>query len=266
MKFEFLSKIREHELQVALQLMPQGGSILEIGAGAGWQAKKLSARGFLVKAIDLADSNYAEQSVWPVNIYDGKNIPYDDNSFDVVFSSNVMEHIPWVREFQLEIQRVLKPDGLAIHIIPTGSWRFWTNLTYYIFTLINAPVVLIRKVFEKTTVSDSSLEPSWPKSASNKSRFFGRLVRLLYPSGHGATGNCLSQIYTFSRFYWVRFFKSTGWAVERFEPMRLFYTGYLLTGSVFNLKFRSFLSYFLGSACRIYILKKTRINSNLTGE
>ena len=30
---------------------------------------------------------------------------------------------------QKEIHRVLKPDGRAIHVLPSGSWRFWTNLT-----------------------------------------------------------------------------------------------------------------------------------------
>jgi predicted SAM-dependent methyltransferase len=41
----------------------------------------------------------------------------------------VLEHIAHIDEFQKEIQRVLKPGGCAIHIMPSGNWRFWTNIT-----------------------------------------------------------------------------------------------------------------------------------------
>jgi predicted SAM-dependent methyltransferase len=62
--------------------------------------------------------------------YDGQRIPFGDDSFDVVFSSNVLEHIPHVDAFQQEIHRVLKPGGVAVHIVPSSSWRWWTNITH----------------------------------------------------------------------------------------------------------------------------------------
>ncbi|MEM7139559.1 MAG: class I SAM-dependent methyltransferase [Actinomycetota bacterium] len=50
---------------------------------------------------------------------DLQGLSYDDESFDLVFSSHVMEHIPdpW-RAFE-EIHRVLRPGGVMIHSIPT---------------------------------------------------------------------------------------------------------------------------------------------------
>ena len=79
--------------------------------------------------IFLPSSNYREARIWPVTDYDGKKIPYEDNTFNIVFSSNALEHIPHIYEFQKEIHRVLKPDGLVIHILPSSSWRMWTNVT-----------------------------------------------------------------------------------------------------------------------------------------
>jgi SAM-dependent methyltransferase len=127
---EHLAALRRFELEFARHAFPHGGKLLEIGAGTGWQAQALQAQGFDVEAIDLSGSNYREHRVFPVVDYDGHRIPSGDASFDVVFSSNVLEHIPHVEEFQHEIHRVLKPGGVAVHIVPSSSWRFWTNLTH----------------------------------------------------------------------------------------------------------------------------------------
>lgn len=127
---DHLEAIRTHELQVTLNEFPTSGKILELGAGAGWQAKALADLNYEVEAIDIASSNYKQDQVWPVTEYDGHRIPFEENCFDVVFSSNVLEHIPHVDEFQQEIQRVLKPTGKAIHLMPSSQWRLLTNITH----------------------------------------------------------------------------------------------------------------------------------------
>ena len=126
---EHLANIRARELDIIVQRLNVGDSVLEIGSGTGWQAKILEEAGFQVEGIDIESSNYRDERVWRVADYDGEKIPFQENSFDLVFSSNVLEHIEGVEKFQSEIQRVLKPDGLALHLIPSTSWRFWTILT-----------------------------------------------------------------------------------------------------------------------------------------
>lgn len=127
---EHLEAIRRYELEFAQHAFGPSGRLLEIGAGTGWQANALQAQGFDVDAIDLSSSNYKEHRVFPVVDYDGHRIPFGDATFDVVFSSNVLEHIPHLQAFQQEIHRVLKPGGVAVHIVPSSSWRFWTNITH----------------------------------------------------------------------------------------------------------------------------------------
>lgn len=126
---EHLAQIRMQELHVILKYLPASARVLEIGAGTGWQAQRLFEAGFKVEAIDVPVSNYAGDRIWPVRDYDGHAIPFEDQSFDCVFSSNTLEHIPHVRDFQSEIQRVLRPDGVAVHLLPSAPWRIWTNLT-----------------------------------------------------------------------------------------------------------------------------------------
>lgn len=45
-------------------------------------------------------------------------LPFDDEYFDFVFASHVLEHIPDDRKALSEIQRILKPNGIAILPVP----------------------------------------------------------------------------------------------------------------------------------------------------
>jgi SAM-dependent methyltransferase len=46
------------------------------------------------------------------------DLPFDDNSFDVVFCNHVLEHIPDDTKAMQELYRVLKPGGFGIFQIP----------------------------------------------------------------------------------------------------------------------------------------------------
>ena len=255
MNYQHLKRIRDFELEEVVSLMPSGSSILEIGAGAGWQAKNLSERGFHVEAIDVAADSYKGNDAWPVQLYDGTSIPFPDNHFDVVFSSNVLEHIPQCDTFQSEIRRVLKKGGIAIHILPTGNWRFWTLLTHFpnlvklVITEIVSRCSQVRQVHQGEEMREQSVE------ANRKHSLAKRVIKKLFPHRHGARGNFLSEIYWFSRLHWVDFFKNTGWRIRAYYGNELFYTGSGFLGSLLNVKHRQQLSHVLGSSCYIYILE-----------
>jgi SAM-dependent methyltransferase len=223
--------------------------ILEVGAGTGWQAKKLSEIGYDVHAIDLHTSNYNEQRIFDVMDYDGESIDFPDDYFDVIFSSNVLEHIPHIRRFQCEIKRVLKPSGVCIHLMPSATWRLWTNISYY-FRVI------------KKLCTHSSPKSLFRESArcDYKSLRKRSLLSKVFPSSHGEIGNCISEIYFFSRFYWKAFFKSCGWSNLNTHSNMLFYSGNSIFGSSMSLRFRYLLHFILGGSCNIYILNKKNEN------
>jgi ubiquinone/menaquinone biosynthesis C-methylase UbiE len=50
-------------------------------------------------------------------------IQYPDNSFDAIYCSHVLEHIPDDRAAMRELFRVLKPGGWAILQVPLDSTR-----------------------------------------------------------------------------------------------------------------------------------------------
>jgi cyclopropane fatty-acyl-phospholipid synthase-like methyltransferase len=74
-------------------------TVLELGDGAGWQAKMMAQQGLQEMAMDLEDSSYRSPRVWPLITCYGAHIALPNNSVDVVFSSNVLEHVSEMVDF-----------------------------------------------------------------------------------------------------------------------------------------------------------------------
>jgi SAM-dependent methyltransferase len=270
---EFLHHIRRHEIAFVERHLPPGIRILEIGGGTGFQAKLLAEHGYDVASIDLPQSNYAEERVFPVLDYDGAIIPFPDDSFDVVFSSNVLEHVRDRRRLYAEIGRVLKPNGFCLHAMPSGVWSFWTIVSHYLST--GQRLIQKRRAAPPGPTDHSSSSPGqgagpalWSgirgvKRAARTA--IGRMlglgirtlqgVRVLTPPRHGETGNAFTEIATFSRFWWLRHFRRHGYEILSVEPMGLFYTGYMLRGANWPLSARERCARWLGSSCMLYKLQ-----------
>lgn len=54
------------------------------------------------------------------------NLPFDDNSYDVILCNHVLEHIPDDTKAMQELYRVLKPGGYGIFQIPQDLTREFT--------------------------------------------------------------------------------------------------------------------------------------------
>lgn len=258
-QIEYLKLIRLYELEKVLNIIDKEKGkgdkikILEIGAGAGWQAKKMFECGYSVEAIDIAQSNYLEQRVWEVKNYDGRNIPFPDYSFDVVFSSSVLEHIANLKEFQKEIKRVLKDDGIAVHIVPGTAWRFWTNISHYPFLIKEISRLALRKFSILPLCNSNEI------NAANIKRTKKELFLMAaFPCRHGERGNSLSELYYFSKSYWKKLFEISGWKIKNMYKNKIFYTGYMVLGVLLSITTRRYLSILTESACYIFVLNKRR--------
>lgn len=245
MDYDFCKKVRLLELENIIGLFNKNTKVLEIGAGAGWQAQYISKYCCTVDAIDIQENRYSEESVWPITIYNGKNIPFEDGTFDIVFSSNVLEHISTLEEFQSEIRRVLKQGGVAIHILPTSAWRTWTSISHHA-SLIKQ---LLTKIFQPRSNTSGKLQ------AINNKSFLTIIQKSLWPERHGERGNSVTEIYYFNKGWWKKHFQKAGWEVVSVNSNNLFYTGNTLLADKLNINLRKQLSTYLGSATAIYIVK-----------
>ena len=242
-----LNEIRAAELEKLVSFLPPGARLLEFGAGTGEQAKLLSERGFDVIAIDLAGGSYSNERVFPVTDYDGRQIPLPDKSVDVVFSSNVLEHVEDLGSTFAEFRRVLKDGGIGVHAIPTPAWRFWTFVAG-VPSAIQAAAV---------TVPNLISPPAGLTRRGAAVRNLKTIAGGLLPIGHGTSREGISELWTFSSRAWSKTFLRYGWEVVEERPTGLFHTGHLLAGNQFSFAARRKLAGWLGSAAQIYIVRPT---------
>jgi len=103
--------------------------VLEVGCGTGYGAAVLSERaarfvGLDVDADVVAHATEANRSKpGEFRLYDGVRIPFDDASFEVAVSFQVVEHVADDRGYVAEIARVLAPGGTLYLTTPNRLTR-----------------------------------------------------------------------------------------------------------------------------------------------
>jgi SAM-dependent methyltransferase len=88
-------------------------TILEVGCGTGAVLAEVERRGIGGKhvGVDMADpSAHTDPHAHDLTLiqYDGKSLPFSDASFDFVYASHVIEHVPDPRGLISEMSRVAK--------------------------------------------------------------------------------------------------------------------------------------------------------------
>jgi SAM-dependent methyltransferase len=240
-----LETIRRHELTQLRGWIKTKGPVLEIGGDRGFQAGLLASGGCRVQSIDLENRPKSGELFYPVQDYSGGLLPFADATFDLVFSSNVLEHVRDLTLMLREIQRVLRPGGQAIHILPSSTWRWWTSLAHYPH-LVRSAFVRLRGTGAVRPLLEN---PSGPATAPARP-FWQRL----FAGAHGEYSNALVELFAYSRVRWNRVFAEHGFEVEEAGGLGLFYTGYALAPSL-SIHSRRLLSRFLGSSCSYYLMR-----------
>lgn len=104
----------------------RGRRVLEIGLGQGADAEQIVKRGGRFSGVDLTDEAVERTRVRfdlkgiefeTITQASALDLPFADNSFDIVFSHGVLHHIPDIGAAQGEIARVLAPEGMLVAML-----------------------------------------------------------------------------------------------------------------------------------------------------
>lgn len=101
--------------EITRVLGPRPVRVLDLGCGAGFLANYLAARGHVVTGIDTTPENLIVARAHGTATYelgDACNLPYADDSFDVVCAMDLIEHVEQPARLVSEVGRVLRPGGM----------------------------------------------------------------------------------------------------------------------------------------------------------
>jgi ubiquinone/menaquinone biosynthesis C-methylase UbiE len=146
----FANRLFIEGYKVFKQLIPHNAkTILEVGTGSGRYAVAL-ARDFpqvnvaatdivleaLVRARKLAEASQVNNIYFEIE--NVERLSYRDNSYDVVFSDAVIQHVPDDKKATAEMARVLNPGGvLILAVVNKQSLHFLVRFIQRIFNRRN---------------------------------------------------------------------------------------------------------------------------------
>jgi ubiquinone/menaquinone biosynthesis C-methylase UbiE len=95
------------------------GKLLDFGCGSKPYQNLFEVESYI--GVDIAESGHPHHNEKIDVFYDGKTLPFPDNTFDSMLCSETLEHVFNVEEILCELKRVLKNDAQVLITVPF-SW------------------------------------------------------------------------------------------------------------------------------------------------
>lgn len=201
-------------------LFPQErfGKVLELGCGIGYQSAFLAQIADHVVATDLPDENIdshapgmlqAQKLHEILNISNvellgcsAENLPFEENTFDMVYSSHVLEHIPDQMKALAEIYRVLKPGGFHFCVVPTRAEKMYAFLNYYTYLIQRSVVHALKTLKSMLFVDKVSIKVNEKGAKQEKQK--SMLSSFPFPPPHGYSKHYLEELKNWSPSKWAQ--------------------------------------------------------------
>ncbi len=127
-------QLRTTHAFLAAELAACRGRVLDVGAGqAPWRELLIAGATYVGLDVESAPEFGMQRSA-AIVYYDGGRMPFPDESFSHVMSSEVLEHVPDPAAFMAELSRVLARGGSLILTVPWSARLHHLPHDYHRFT------------------------------------------------------------------------------------------------------------------------------------
>jgi SAM-dependent methyltransferase len=222
--------LRDFEIRHALAGFDPGhfANALELGCGSGKHSKCLAQYCRRLVALEYDAKKLTEKSDGRITFVEGDAQDlsrFSDGQFDLIFSSNLIEHLREIDRCMSECRRVVTDDGLIIHTVPNRTWKVFHLALYYPFM----GKALLRRVLSKreATPRVDTCRGARPLFDDNLRPHRKRplLRKLLPPEPHGISRSNRREFVNWGQRHWIAIFQRNG--LEVIKTVRLpFYFGY----------------------------------------
>ncbi|MCG8669296.1 MAG: bifunctional 2-polyprenyl-6-hydroxyphenol methylase/3-demethylubiquinol 3-O-methyltransferase UbiG [Pseudomonadales bacterium] len=165
-RFGYLDKVLN-----ALRINYHDLKVLDIGCGGGFICEEFAKRSARTSGVDpspatiVEASQHARKTGLDINYREGtgENLPFEDNSFDLISCCDVLEHVSDLEMVIQETARVLKPGGIYFYDTINRTFLSWLLM---IKVVQDWP--LTRRVPKNTHLWSMFIKPEELKSAMTK--------------------------------------------------------------------------------------------------
>jgi ubiquinone/menaquinone biosynthesis C-methylase UbiE len=116
---------RRFALRMLEAATPPGSRVLDVGCGTGEIAAQVTALGYEVWGLDIAEPMIREArerfKSTRLCIGDAEHMPFPDRTFEAVVSLGVFEYLATDEHALREIRRVLRPGGTVVVSTPSAT-------------------------------------------------------------------------------------------------------------------------------------------------
>ncbi len=173
------------------------GRCLELGAGDGFLSTRLARYVRVLFATEIRRGGLSEPPLANTRytFCDAERLPFRGAKFDLIFSSHLLEHLPDLQGALAEMSRVLAPQGVMVHLVPS---RFWKLLDFGRFFPSQAVHVL-------EVYTEPAAAPRPPKGLRSTVREAppGWWRRSFWPQVHGIGRSNLAEFRRFGARHWI---------------------------------------------------------------
>ena len=130
------------------------GILLDFGCGSKPYKDIFNVEKYIGLDIEKSGHNHTGE---PIDFfYDGEKIPFKDNYFDSIFSSEVFEHIFNLEDILAELNRVLKLNGYILTTVPFAWDEHEIPYDFGRYTSFGLASLFIKYGFEVKTIEKST--------------------------------------------------------------------------------------------------------------
>ena len=114
--------------------LEEGMKLLEPGCGRGEFLNNFKDLGLDVFGVDISPEAVAFENGLDVKLCDVENekLPFNNNTFDVIYSKSFIEHLYYPEKYLEEAYRVLKSNGILLTLVP--DWESNYKIYYDDYT------------------------------------------------------------------------------------------------------------------------------------
>ncbi len=214
----YLHKLRRREIEAIFAACPPKAFSrgLELGGGDGFQSQFLSRFVASLVVTDYAEGILAQPDgpglTHRVCDAEGVDAVFGAGEFDLIFSSNMFEHLPDPQRALAGMRRVLADDGLAIHIMPSPFWKLTQMMGFYPNMVITRLERYSQRM-RRDRLRPVTFDEGWNNNPKIDDRSHSRWRLLLWPVPHGVSSSNWREFAEFRASAWRRQFAAAGFEV-----------------------------------------------------